>query len=153
MRRSSSSASGGEANFHASYGVISVSDQVGDGGEHSDGLRPKHFPMPRKVQPVPFTASECREPAVVIVNQVAGEEDLLPFGSFNECHKGDGVEEFGVGEAGVDGLHIGPHFKIRPAVQNGINAQVGETHDALLRICCTVSLLTPSLQPICSADS
>ena len=64
--------------------------------------------MPCKIQTIALAASECRESAIVVMYKIPGEDDLLPFGSFDEGNEGDRVDEFGVREAGVEVPLFGP---------------------------------------------
>ena len=113
--------------------------------------------MPGEGHGVFLVAPPRREPAVVIVDEVPGEDDLLTVGRFSDRDEGDRVDECLVSESGVDCLHIRPRFEIRPPVKDRVDVQVGEAHDATRfareMIAATASLDAPSLHPICSADS
>jgi hypothetical protein len=44
--------------------------------------------------------------------------------------EGDRVDQLGVGEPAVEVPLIGPLLDVYPAVQDGVDAQVGDAHDA-----------------------
>ena len=95
--------------------------------------------MPCKIQTITFAASKRRESAIVIVDEVAREEDLLPFGSFDEGDEGDRVDELRVGEAGVEVPLFGPLLDVQPAEKDRVDVEVVETHDACPRIILSAS--------------
>ena len=64
--------------------------------------------MPCEIQTIAFAASECRESAIVVMDKISSEDDLLSFGSFDEGDEGDRVDELRVGEAGVKVPLFGP---------------------------------------------
>ena len=81
--------------------------------------------MPCEIQTITFTASESREPAIVVVDKIPREDDLLPFGSFDEGDEGDRVDELRVGEPGVEVPLFGPLLQIQPSKQDRVNVEVG----------------------------
>ena len=93
----------------------------------------------------------------MIMHEIPSEDDLLPFGSFDEGDEGDRVHQLGVGESGVKVSLVGPLLDVKPAEEDRVDVEVGEAHDASrferLRIRCTALRVTPSLHPICSAET
>ena len=85
--------------------------------------------MPCEIQTITFTASKRRESAIVVMDKIPREDDLLPFGSFDEGDEGDCVDELLVGEPGVKVSLFGPLLQVQPSKKDRVDAQVSETHD------------------------
>ena len=86
--------------------------------------------MPCKIQTIAFAASKRRESAIVVMDEIPGEDDLLSFGRFDEGDEGDRVDKLLVGESGVEVPLFGPLLDVQPAEEDRVDVEVGEAHEA-----------------------
>ena len=74
--------------------------------------------MPRRVR------------ASVVVDEVPGEDDLLTIGCLADRDQDDRVDQRLIREPAVEVSLVGPLLDVQPPVQDRVDLQFGEAHDA-----------------------